>query len=41
MTYSKPEVNALGEATRLIQGSKTNPQDGDHPNGTPEFELED
>jgi hypothetical protein len=41
MTYQKPEIYALGEATRLIQGSKTNPQDGSNPNGTPQFELED
>jgi hypothetical protein len=28
MEYSKPEITMLGEATSLIQGSKSNPGDG-------------
>ena len=28
MEYSKPEVTMLGDATRLIQGSKNGPGDG-------------
>ena len=43
MTYSKPEVAALGDANHLIRGSKTVPPE----NGDPlifdvaAFELED
>ena len=41
MIYSKPELSPLGDANRLIQGAKMSPQDGQQPNGTPTFELED
>jgi hypothetical protein len=42
MTYSTPEVNILGEACVVIQGSKTVKPDGSNPIPGPDlFENED
>ena len=43
MTYEKPEISVLGDATRLIQGSRTGasePSQGDL-QGNPDCELDD
>jgi hypothetical protein len=42
MNYSKPEIEVLGDADRLIQGNKTQiSEDGDDSRVQPAFELED
>jgi hypothetical protein len=40
MTYTKPEIAVLGDASRLIQGAKSSAPEGPIP-GPPLFELED
>jgi hypothetical protein len=43
MEYSKPEVSVLGDANRMIQGSKLPPGESGDPDqhGPNDFELED
>jgi hypothetical protein len=41
MTYCKPEIANLGDASEVIQGSKSPIGDGQHVPGPPAFEMED
>lgn len=41
LMYSKPELIHLGDAARLIQGSKIVPGEGEQGNAVPDCEFDD